>query len=423
MSSLSAPFRFRDLPKEIRDKIYCELLCDFKPRLTTRQPSELLESTMPAPHNIDTAILRTSAAVYREAYDVMVKTNRFVKVTSVRGLPTHLLLNGIQVPVVASSKNVVDSFGGYVLAVHLGTTRTLFQPQEPEYSGLADARTLMILHRDMDAFCHALMDGDAYSPGFTDAVQINITVAPILAVSRPTRHLPSFADFFSDTTQKTLLAPFRATLRGYKSVKIQGHVDQDLARAVEANINEDRWFDPGQVVADFAAAKEEGSTLFRQRKTEDACLAWQDAAVDIDKMVESSSWSTLAERGGEQFIFELAELYFLVRLNSAHVQLTILQASGTMPPYYVGMMVEDNLKSAVRSLKKDHWMEGYKYRPTLKHLAKLRYRYALLMRLQDEPGTAGRALTYINKALQSQPGDSVIMRERDNIVAWMQRSY
>jgi hypothetical protein len=46
--------------------------------------------------------------------------------------------------------------------------------------------------------------------------------------------------------------------------------------------------DHEQVLADFAAAKEEGSRLVQQKKADEGCLMWQDAAVDVDEIVESS---------------------------------------------------------------------------------------------------------------------------------------
>lgn len=71
-------------------------------------------------HRIETSILRTSKEIYREAYDIMVKTNRFVKVTSVDGLPVIGALSGQQTPVVTQEKFLVDQFKGYVLSVHFG---------------------------------------------------------------------------------------------------------------------------------------------------------------------------------------------------------------------------------------------------------------------------------------------------------------
>jgi hypothetical protein len=99
MSSQPTTFRFRDLPREIRDKIYRELLCNFRRRRPAEgfmSPEETFEYTQANKGN-EAAILRTNKDVYREAYDVMVKTNRFVRLTSARGLPIILLLQSIRV--------------------------------------------------------------------------------------------------------------------------------------------------------------------------------------------------------------------------------------------------------------------------------------------------------------------------------------
>jgi hypothetical protein len=421
MSPITAPFRFRDLPSEIRNKVYRELLSDFKRIPTVPDISKMLDF-VPADHNIDTAILRTNTATYREAYDVMVKTNRFVKVTSVPGLPLRTLLNAMQVPIVAKKKKVVNRFRGYVLAIELGSAKSITLPQDQLVSQLLQSCTLMILHRDIEVFCAALSDGDAHVPGYSCNLQISMTVAPILDERRSAEHMPSFDDFFSEATQKSLLEPFRTQLRGYKAVDIRGHVDRGLAADVQNDMRQDRWSDPAHILANFAVEKEKGSNQFQERMKDTGCLTWQDAVLDIDKMVESSSWTTLTKRGGEPFISQLAELYFLVRLNIAHVQISDMQ-EGRKSAVFAGIMAEDALNSATKSLRKDHWMDGYKYQPSIQRMAKLRYRFALLIRLQAEPGTADRAMTHIDKALRLQPGDAAIMRERINIAAWLQRGF
>jgi hypothetical protein len=421
MRSPAAPFRFRDLPSEIRNKVYRELLCDFKPIPTTFNASTLLDLA-PAARDVDTAILCTNTVTYREAYDVMVKTNRFVKVTSVPGLPLRTLLGGIQVPIVTERKKVVNRFRGYVLAIHLGSAKSITIPQEPTAQQMLRPCTLMILHRDMELFCTALSDGDAHVPGYSGNLQISMTVAPILDEPRLAENKPSFESFFSEATQKALLAPFKTHLRGYKAVNIRGHVARSLAADVENDMRQDRWSDPAHILANFALEKEKGLKLFQERMKDEGCLVWQDAALDIDKIVESSSWPTLIKRGGQSFISQLAELYFLVRLNAAHVQLLDMQ-EGIKPAMFAGIMAEDALNSATKSLRQDHWMVGYKYRPSVQRMARLQYRFALLIRLQAEPGTAERAMTHIDNALRLQPRDMGIIRERDNIVAWLQRGY
>jgi hypothetical protein len=72
-----------------------------------------------AEHRLETTILRVSKQTYLEAYDVMIKTNRFVKISSVRGLPVRLPLTGLRVPMVTMDEEFVEHFEGYVLTVHL----------------------------------------------------------------------------------------------------------------------------------------------------------------------------------------------------------------------------------------------------------------------------------------------------------------
>lgn len=256
----------------------------------------------------------------------------------------------------------------------------------------------MVLHRDMDVFCEALADGDAHSPGYREDLQISMTVAPILNEPQFLESKPPMREFFSETTQQILLAPFRAHLRGYKAVKIQGYVHKALTKAAQGDIKQDRCLSHEQVLADFTAAKQNGATLFQQRKADDGCLIWQDAAVDIDSMLESSAWSTIAKRGGERYVSRLAELYFLVRLNIAHGKLSNMLS--TPEKKFDGLIAGDALNSATRSLRQDHWAKGYKYRPADQHLAKLRYRFALFIRLQGEEGTEDRALRHIESALR-----------------------
>ncbi|KAG9195736.1 hypothetical protein G6011_00857 [Alternaria panax] len=150
----SSSFRFRDLPEEIRKKIYRVVLCSIRPPPTTiplDAPSFFDE--MPAEHEIETAILRTSKEIYREAYNVMVKSNRFVKVTSSRGLALRGAAKGRAVRMIAIEETVVDRFTGYVLSVHIGNTIPWKIPttHDPDYDshGLCEPVTAMILHSDL----------------------------------------------------------------------------------------------------------------------------------------------------------------------------------------------------------------------------------------------------------------------------------
>ncbi|KNG50335.1 hypothetical protein TW65_02270 [Stemphylium lycopersici] len=185
-----------------------------------RLPSPRLRthSIRRTPNNVETAILRTSKETYYEAFDVMIKTNRFVKTSSEPGLPIKAALNGQRVPMFTVDKDLVDRFEGYVLGMHLGLSGPKL---ERENSDLA------------------LFGLDRYHP--------------------------------SSGSQQT------------------GRFETSVAIAVRRKLVRDQYSHPSVVLAEFTAAKESGFRLYQQRNIEKACLQWQDAALDVDKMIQTSS--------------------------------------------------------------------------------------------------------------------------------------
>ncbi|KAE8844222.1 hypothetical protein HRS9122_05325 [Pyrenophora teres f. teres] len=412
------PFRFRDLPGEIRKKIYCLILCEFRrPEEKSDNSLDLLncmETNTLVEHEVETTILLTSKEIYREAYDVMVKTNRFVKITSVRSIPLPVALSGHQAPLVSAKERVVNNFKGYVLDIHLNYKREGQSVRDDRELPGRQAMTCMVLHRDLVKVCSAFNDLDAHLKGLVAMLKMSITIAPNLECMRSDPISPSFDDFFTKKTQQALLKPLTDNLYGYQGVQIKGHVDSALAAAARQDLAQDRYSNPTAVLAEFAKEKEEGSRLFREKNSEAAILRWLDAALEVDKLLQSTSWPKLIRRGGEEFVSQLATIYFLMQLNIAHVQV------GSMPGFAPELLAENALNMAVRSIAKNYWMKDYKYVPAPTHMAKLRYRFAMFYRLQANPENANRALVYINGALNVQPGDAAIMREKENIVAWKQ---
>jgi hypothetical protein len=403
---------------KIRNNVYRILLCDFAPSATdfVILNEEFLEDVLQLPrvkHRIETSILRTSKEIYREAYDVMVKTNRFVKVTSV-DTPIKFALSGQQTPVVTEEKGLVDQFKGYVLSIHIGSKKPRNNVQQNEWEPL----TAMVLHRDLAKLCQGINDGAAHSADLSQTLKISIRMAPVLDTVRGNSMIPSFDGFFSEKMQETLFAPLRANLQGYKGVEVKGHVNSSVATALCQDLAKDRHSDPAAVLAQYMTAKEEGSRLFQEGQVELGCLKWQDAAVEIDMLLSSSSWSGLIRLGKEEFVSQLAQIYFLMRLNIIQVQLFKWLENSFMAE----LLAEDSLNCAYNSLKKDYWMTGYKHEVSAKHMAKLQFRLATFLRMKAAPGDQDRALKLINMAIRKQPGDPGLLRERERIVEWMRQA-
>lgn len=146
-------------------------------------------------------------------------------------------------------------------------------------------------------------------------------------------------------------------------MKIDGHVNAALAKAVCEDMAREQWSDPNAVLKEACTAKEDGARLFKTLKCEEACLRWQDAVADIDKIHESSSWADLVLRADKAVTSQLAEVYFLIRLNIAHIQISDMHRPASM--YIAGLMAEDALNSAMRSLKNGFWMKDYRYTPSI----------------------------------------------------------
>ncbi|KAF2250516.1 hypothetical protein BU26DRAFT_517348 [Trematosphaeria pertusa] len=408
------PFPFLSFPREIRDKVYRELLCNFDP-----PPTKVLPSTMftfeQAKHSIDTAVLRTSTQIHREAYDVMVKTNRFVLIESAGGLPIRSIMGGLRVPVITADRDCAQRFKGYVLAVSLSTKKPAWRDDEAIPTGPCG---LMILGRDVRLFCEAFTDGDNHMPGFSANLSLTITVGPAVAHPVP-RYKNTLTDFFGETTQKTLLHPFRSRLRGHKGICVTGCVSPDLAKAVQTEIAQDECADHQKVFDDFAAAKERGLAHFRAKDLTAALLAWQDTALDIERIHRGSSWAGLATRGGPDFLARMAELYFLLELNIAHVHLIGMERGIPNYPTF-DFQAEQALEMARSSIKKSFWADDWKWQPSAVQKAKLCYRTALFLRLEGRMEHAGAAMAWVEQALRLVPGDAAILREKEKIAAWVE---
>lgn len=412
--SFLALFRFLDLPREIRNKIYRILLCSFAPRSTTVKPSltsDFLDSLAAAEHDIDTSILLASRQIHREAYDTMVKTNRFVRLISLGGVPLKSLLNHLRVPVVAKD-SVSTSFKGYVLSVSLTAPNFISMVLKQGHHNI-EPFSLMVLSRDLDILCDVLMDGDVYVPGFGMEISVKITVAP-QATLESSLYKDPLSPFFSEVTQQALLQPFRSRLRGFKKTKVGGLVDEKIAKAAEEDIAQDSATDPEAVISNYQAQKEEGQAFYKAKRPMEACLKWLDAALEIEQLVTNSSWQPLVEKGGRSFVKRLAEIHFLMKLNILHVQIGDVQKNQP----YAKLLATDTVTSVMTSLTNEYWMPGYQWAPSAAQQAKFCYRQALLLRVMDDRGSMERAVTSIEHAHRLLPNDVVVARERIAVLAW-----
>ncbi|ORX95969.1 hypothetical protein BCR34DRAFT_549517 [Clohesyomyces aquaticus] len=411
-------FPFLSLPAEIRNKIYRILLCTFEPAPTSFQVASLNFATLQnathrAHHTVSTTILRTCAQVHREAYDVMTKTNKFVRI-STANIRIKPILNSFGVPVVTPDPRRANAFQGYILSISM-VKKVAADEGRYEERSVPPPSSMMLLWRDMDRVCKALMEGDAHMPGFSKGLVMSLTVGYMSAqLPRYKASLSAYLDL--EHNQKEILLPFRTELRGLKAVQVKGSVSRSLALAVQEDIARDKWSEPQEVTKIFKAAKEKGARLFQEKNLDEACLEWQDATLEIECMHDGASWEGLIRAGGPEFVSEIAEIYFQMKLNIAHIQLKKLQ---TGIPGAALLLAEDALNCAATFLVKFN-EDGNTWRPTHLQKAKWNHRRALLLRLEGLVDRINTAVTFVNTALAFAPGDAVILAEKQAIMAWRQ---
>lgn len=429
------------MPREVRDEIYGFLLCAFDPEpmydFIPEFSGYLGAPLSVASHSIDTSILQTSRGIHREAYDVMVKRNKFVLVES-QGIPILYLLRMRRMPMVTVDKAHVEHFKGYVLSI------SLFSSTAPSLAGGKGPFSGMMLARDLGMLCECLVDGDLVMPrGFTEDLLITINVGPVVAATAAItaaaasqgeqqsagaayKDLASLEAYFTGKTQRELLQPFCYMLRGFPPVQLSGLVSDATIASTMADMARGKWGGRRAVLADVTAAKELGTQQYKAGNTEEACLTWENAAVEVQMLRAGCLWEGLAEKttgaeeegegiGSVAFIEALVNLYFRLWLNAAHVHVGDgVRIPGTLD----AIRAESCLWGAERALGAEYWKKGYIWQPPRSLEAKLHFRRARLSRLLDSRASARDAVRRIDQALWLFPDDPVIVKERQQVVAW-----
>lgn len=150
-------FRLLDLPREVRDAIYHEMLCDWPKDATPGHTRVRVRGTVRIAlmrRRIMPNILLANKQIYQEAKVALLKGNQFVLVKMIvrdRHVESSLLIPS-NVPVVAWYRRFTHRFEDLVVMTHFIS----FDKDRRVHSNERRTLEFILLHRDLQQFCKAL---------------------------------------------------------------------------------------------------------------------------------------------------------------------------------------------------------------------------------------------------------------------------
>lgn len=405
------PFRFLDLPLEVRNDIYNIILCHPPP--PTLWPLEQQDLVgLPREdsylcHPSETQILRVNHQVHFEAKDVMLRGNQFIHVrvrnSTGMGVFIQKIVRWRQVPIRVMEPGSRYRFKGFVMTylidwvekIPLHAAGLLDKPQ-------GDDVEFMILRRDLDVFCETLAFlGLATLAKFDEGSRHTVEIHnPFDGTLSP--------DFMSEMNQERLLQPFCDHFQGFTSVSIHGHVSPRVSEAVQKRLAKEP--SPEEALVDIQNVKDLGNFFFRQKESHKAAAAYWIACHKVRAIKLRSSWTQMRTQGGVSFVQALAELYYQISLNAAQNMFTYLRDIYDPIPHKEGRLAENYINTATGTSE----MFDSAWVPTLAQMAKANYRMACLQRAM---GNVQEAKVWIDQARLQAPSDQIIRREAEEVEA------
>jgi len=275
------PFRFLDLPGEIRNKIYALVLTAPKPILLPKKEPNDDQANLgennnreadnnqesddqidedpaddnnilgpPLKLNIETQILRTCRLIKSESEYVLRSTNLFIKLTFKTPIEVKLRTKVPEVPPLPLEAKHFQVFRAFVLSHEI----TVPEPLQER------SRVFIMLHRDLEAFCSALTQSQPELTQHQDLIMHNVTLRdPCAGNPAPTQE-----PFLSRSLQEKLVSPYRAKIRNFPHLEFKGTIPQDLKVAAEKEPRRPLPLDPEGIIREVEDLKAEGNLYFRR---------------------------------------------------------------------------------------------------------------------------------------------------------------
>ncbi|KAG8156844.1 hypothetical protein KVR01_013257 [Diaporthe batatas] len=278
-------------PREIRDAIYAFSFGDFPlPRKVVCWPyPEYLQgvSSIPTPPDYDrrnkitnTSILRTCRQIRLEAFAVMIKTHKLVRISVVNALLSPHLI-GSMLYIVPLSEQAFASYPGFIM------THNIEGEQDEDSDGPARRWSFALPSRDLGMFCRAVASGHAFCLNAQCQIRHRITMHdPFNTTCSP--------DWMCLKNQTEYLKPYSDWLGGAAHFHITGKVDANLAASLTAEIQTLPAVDITKMLNKYTRMDATGQRHLLGRGLARFSRACLKALTEVSRLVETDAW---LERG------------------------------------------------------------------------------------------------------------------------------
>lgn len=388
-----------DFPQEIRDCIYAKLLTS-----KHEQPCQVHDKVQ---HHVEPQILRVNKQIYKEAKDVMLRANLFVKLsTNLSDLEE--IIHHMNLPLVVEGK-AAEAFDCHVLHSIIRT---------PSFDN-KNAINFVILALDHDKLCQGIETTFSYTSLVDECdrhtAEVTVTLVNPFETKAETDNdtpMPSL----SMQVKESLLEPYRSHLKGYKGFEIKGDFPEYLKRAAMIEVQSKPQQTPQDILDAIRSYKELGQEQFDQGDMGEAQVTWLQGCLQLNMVDAGPNRKELQQAGGGAFADELTKLHFDICLNLAGLYVQLMRQSSDNPQYLQRMFgpMLHVLHDGTQMVQ----VFGSTWLPSEQQVGQLYYRVATATRLSGNRGELRRALTGIQMAVAWLPGDQEILAERDTIFDW-----
>ncbi|KAF2998920.1 hypothetical protein E8E13_006053 [Curvularia kusanoi] len=404
--SPTMPFRFLDLPGELRNNIYDLLLCswneevEYEPRFVggLRKRSLAYDAM---------ALLRTNKQIHNEASDYMMKRNQFVRVTC-RGLDINSLFLGDEmIAAITTDSRKARQYENYLMHITLSKPATTSNPVN------STETEIMLLRADLPALCRDL----DIETAMTD---VNAQARSHLSISATVSLNPLHAALLTPAIQHHLLSPLATHLRGISPLTLRGPVSIPLAHSITTSIALPRWTDPKATLDSIHTGTDVGKRQWQRSSFPAASASWSHALRSLERMRHSSSWLVLRASGGEDFVNSTADLYFTLNLLHA----AVLQQE-MASPHTNRATLRTNAQACWAHLRKCETAAARfaqhadaTWSPSNEQASMMLFRQARCLRLLGVSADVGRAVEAVEQAVVLAPNDLAIREEGVRVAQW-----